>query len=239
MAPDPSSALRDLFTRNLGYKLVALLLALLLWFDVTTDETTVIDYPVPLRIAVEGPDMIVVNDPPDEVEVRFSGSGEELMRLDKDDLVIQKSVQGGESDTTMVNLDPRDVQRPTDLNVTPVAITPSQVRVVTDRFMEKTVLLEPIGSPPARTGWQVVDLGVEPRRVEVRGVTSEVRPIGSLGLDLSQLGRLGRPGEFEERLEIAVPDSLRTVTVSPDSVRITGRLVRSEPLEEDAEEGSS
>ena len=31
-----ASPIRDFFTRNLGYKLVALLLALLLWFDVTS-----------------------------------------------------------------------------------------------------------------------------------------------------------------------------------------------------------
>lgn len=231
MAPDPSSPLRDFFTRNLGYKLVALLLALLLWFDVTTDETTIIDYPVPLRIAVEGQDMIVVNDPPDEVEVSFSGSGKELIRLDKDDLLIQKEVVGGVNDTTIVDLDLQDVQRPTDLNVTPIGMSPSRIRVVTDRFVEKTVTLEPIGSPRTEEGWQVVDVSVEPREVKVRGVTSEVRPIGSLGLDLSQLEQLEAPGSFEERLEIAVPESLRTVTVAPDSVRIRGRVVRSRPIE--------
>jgi len=59
--------------------------------------------------------------------------------------------------------------------------------------------------------------------VRVRGVTAEVRPIGSLGLDLSQIGDV--EGEFDERMEIAIPESLRTVTVTPDTVRIRGRAV--------------
>lgn len=216
--------LRDLFTRNLGYKLVALLLALLLWFDVTTDETTIIDYPVPLRIAVEGRDMIITNEVPAEVDVSFSGTGKELLRLDEESLAIRKSVEGGENDTITVTLSPPDVQRPADLDVTPVAVSPSRVTVVTDRFTEKTVPLEPVGLPLAEEGYQVLNVRVEPRSVRVRGVTSEVRPIGSLALDLSQISR--EAGSFDERLEIAVPESLRTVTVEPESVRIRGSVVR-------------
>ncbi|MDX1660907.1 MAG: hypothetical protein R3326_03870, partial [Gemmatimonadota bacterium] len=154
MAP-LSTAVRDFFTQNIGYKLIAVLLALLLWFDVTTDETTVIDYPVPLRVAVEGSDMIVTNEIPGEVEVSFNGTGRSLMSLDKDDLLIQKEVEGGANDTTRIALTPGDVQWPAGLNVTPVGIRPSQVTVVTDRFVEKTVALEPIGEPETESGRQV------------------------------------------------------------------------------------
>jgi YbbR domain-containing protein len=221
--------MRDLFTKNLGYKLVALLVALLLWYDVTSDETTVIDYPVPLRVAVEGPDMIITNEIPGEVEVSFSGTGKELLRLDKDQLSIQKEVPGGENDTTQVTIELRDVRRPTDLNVIPIAISPGQVAVVTDRFIEKSVLLEPVGLPVTEEGFQIVNVEVEPRRVQVRGVTAEVRPIGSLALDLAQVTRIA--GAFDEVLEIAVPESLRTVTVTPDSVRIRGTVVEVSPIE--------
>lgn len=216
--------LRGTFTENLGYKLVALLLGLLLWFDVTSDETAVIEYPVPLRIAVEGRDMIVISPVPEEVEVSFAGTGKELLRLDKETLSIHKAVEGGENDTTLVSLDPQDVQRPADLDVTPIAVTPGQVRVVTDRFIEKTVPLDPIGLPLADQGYQVLNVRVTPETVQVRGVTSEVRPIGSLALDLSQISR--EPGSFDEQLEIAVPESLGTVTVEPESVRIRGTVVR-------------
>lgn len=221
--------MRDLFTKNLGYKLVALLVALLLWYDVTSDETTVIEYPVPLTVGVEGPDMIITNEYPGEVEVSFSGTGKELLRLDKDQLSIQKEVPGGENDTTLVTIELRDVRRPTDLNVIPIAISPGQIAVVTDRFIEKTVPLEPVGLPVTEEGFQIVNVEVEPRRVQVRGVTAEVRPIGSLALDLAQVTRVA--GAFDELLEIAVPDSLRTVTVTPDSVRIRGTVVEVSPIE--------
>lgn len=233
MASFPST-IRDFFTRNIGYKLIALLLALLLWFDVTTDETTVIEYPVPLRIAVEGRDMIITNEVPGEVEVSFTGTGRSLMGLDKDNLLIQKSVAGGENDTTRLSLAPADIQWPAGLNVTPVAVRPSQITVVTDRFVEKTVTLEPIDEPVTGANREIVDLQVDPRRVQVRGVTAEVNPIGSLGLDLSQIEPDG-PGPFDERLEIAVPETLRTVTVSPDSVRISGRVVDVQELEPEEE----
>lgn len=226
-----SGPLRDFFTRNLGYKLIALLLALILWFDVTSDETATIEYPVPLRIAVEGRDMIVTNDVPHDVEVTFSGPGKELLRLDKDDLSITKEIAGGENDTTPVRLEIQDVRRPNDLNLAPVSIDPGRVMVVTDRFIEKRVSLSPTGRPRTEDGSEVTDLAVEPRSVTLRGVTAEVRPIGSLALDLSQIEDVR--GAFDERLEIAVPDTLKTVSVQPDSVRITGRVVprRPEPAE--------
>lgn len=221
-----ASRIRDFFTRNPGYKAVALVLALLLWFDVTSDETAVIEYPVPLQIAVEGADMIITNREqlPSEVEVTFSGTGKELLRLDKDDLAVQERVQGGENDSIVVTLDLADVRKPADLGVTPVSITPSQVPVVTDRFMERTVPLQTVGAPRPVDGYRIDSVEVTPQRVQVRGVTAEVRPIGSLALDLSQVEDVR--GEFDQRLEIAVPESLGTVTVTPDTVRIRGRAVR-------------
>lgn len=220
-----AAPIRDFFTRNLGYKAVALVLALLLWYDVTSDETTVIEYPVPLQIAVEGADMIITNQAqlPPEVEVAFSGTGKELLRLDKDDLAVQERVQGGENDSIVVTLDLGDVRKPTDLALTPIGITPRQVTVVTDRFMERTVPLSAVGTPRPADGYRIESVQVTPRTVRVRGVTAEVRPIGSLGLDLSQIDDV--EGEFDERLEIAIPESLRTVTVTPDTVRIRGRAV--------------
>jgi YbbR domain-containing protein len=220
---DLVSSLRGLFIKNLGYKLIALLLAFLLWFDVSTDEVSVVEYPVPLRVAVRGSDMIVINDIPDEVEVTFTGRGRDLLGLEKDQLSIEKEIRGGENDTLQVAIDPRDVLKPADLEVTAIAVTPRQIVVVTDRFMEKTVTLQPIGMPMAQPGFEVVDVVVEPRLVKVRGVTSEVRAIGSLALDLSQIDRVSGP--LDVKLEIAVPESLRTITVTPDSVRIRGRVV--------------
>lgn len=221
-----ASRVRDFFTRNPGYKAVALVLALLLWFDVTSDETAVIEYPVPLQIAVEGADMIITNREqlPSEVEVTFSGTGKELLRLDKDDLSVQERVQGGENDSVVVTLDLADVRKPADLGVTPVSITPSQITVVTDRFIERTVPLQPVGAPRPAQGYRIDSVEVTPQRVQVRGVTAEVRPIGSLALDLSQVENIR--GEFDERLEIVVPEDLGTVTVTPDTVRIRGRVVR-------------
>lgn len=225
--------LRDFFTQNLGYKLVALLLALLLWFDVTSDETAVIEYPVPLSIAVEGRDMIITNDIPHEVDVRFSGTGKELLRLDKDRLAIRKEVRGGENDTVSVDLVPQDVQRPGDLNLVPTAVLPSRITVVTDRFIERTLPLEAVGAPQTEAGYRAAGVRLEPSRVTVRGVTAEVRPIGSLPLDLSRIAP--DPGPFEELLEITVPESLRTVRVTPDSVRVQGRV---EPIRRPVEEGA-
>ena len=220
-----AAPIRGFFTRNLGYKAVALVLALLLWYDVTSEETTVIEYPVPLQIAVEGADMIITNQQqlPPEVEVAFSGTGKELLRLDKDDLAVQERVQGGENDSIVITLDLADVRKPADLAVTPLGITPRQVTVVTDRFMERTVPLAAVGAPRPADGYRIESVQVTPGTVRVRGVTAEVRPIGSLGLDLSQIDDV--EGEFDQRMEIAIPESLRTVTVTPDTVRIRGRAV--------------
>ena len=224
----------EFFARNLGYKLIALLLALLLWFDVRTEKVSVIDYPVPVTLTIVGDEMTITNDPPTEVEVSFSGTGRDLLGLKKESLSIVKEVQGGENDTLSISLDLQDVQRPADLLVTPVGITPGSIEVVTDRDVEKTVPLQTEGLPLADDGYQVIDVTVEPARVSLRGVTAELGDIGSLSLDLEQLSR--GPGPFDERLAIAVPDKFRTVTVSPDSVRIQGDVIPIEEPEPPAEE---
>jgi YbbR domain-containing protein len=143
-------------------------------------------------------------------------------------------VQGGDNDTLVINLDLQDVQRPADLNVTPIGIAPGSIEVVTDRYVEKAVPLQTAGLPLAQAGYEVVDVTVEPSRVLLRGVTAELNGIGSLSLDLEQLSR--GPGFFDEQLAIIVPDKFKTVTVTPDSVRIQGAVVPIEEPEPPAEE---
>ncbi|HEX6069011.1 MAG TPA: hypothetical protein VFZ18_04290, partial [Longimicrobiaceae bacterium] len=73
------SPLRAL-TENWQLKLLALALAVLLWVVVSAEQVTSQWIPVPLQINETDPDFeLVSTDIPTEVDVRFTGSGRDLV----------------------------------------------------------------------------------------------------------------------------------------------------------------
>jgi hypothetical protein len=114
------------FTERLGLKMVALAVAVVLWFIATSKEPT--EEIVPVRLAVTLDSSMALRDPLPEVHALVAGEGREIFALYSRPPVIRRTMLLGVDSATFV-FTPDDVQLPPGAEVLVRDIQPRQVVV--------------------------------------------------------------------------------------------------------------
>lgn len=186
MIPD----LRRLFTENWPIKLASLLLAVTLWFYVTSKGKTEVSLTVPLELRNIPAGMAVVGDVPGTLEVRIQGQE----RLLRDINISRKIIAAADlsvahEGANILRISPDDIRRPSGVFITHLA--PYDIRIMLERLVRKTIRLRPVltGAPPAR----IASLSVTPPRITVEGPASAMKDLTSLPtLPIDASGMSGR-----------------------------------------------
>jgi YbbR domain-containing protein len=233
--------MKALLTDQLGLKLVSLLMGFSLWYTVSSEQEAefALSIPIELRNLPEG--LEVVEESVQQVEVRLRGPTEILRRLTPQDVNIGVALDDAEAGERLAYLTPRDVGAPFGARV--MRVTPTSVRLVLDRTMERSVEVIPrvVGSPAE--GFELNDIELSPAAIRVVGpavrlegleqVTTE--PVSADGLrerytravrvELDPLVRLEREMTVEITLDVR-EERLRR--------ELSGVAVRTEPADSSA-----
>ena len=212
---------------NLGFKIVALVVAVMFWFGVKTDRQTEVTWPVPLDIVPESDDETVIGGYPDAVEVVFSGTGKELLRLGDQNFRVRKVLPPGRPGPRRVALDPADVAGGANLAVNAVEVEPSVLTVTVDRIVTKRVPLRPLAEIDPAPGYEL-DGGIrfEPPTVTLIGARTILETIDTVAVDLSRFQ--GAREEIREAVAVRIPRHPE-VEVQPDTIVIRARLQPAPP----------
>jgi len=181
-----------MLTRNLGTKLFALLLAVVLWAYAVartrpTAEVTVWAPVYTKDLASEYSYTAV----PDRAAVRVRGPRDRISALEREHgaLVVfasAKDLQPGEHTTALMTPKP-----PAGIRV--ISVEPNLVRLRVERLVERTLrlVLKVEQMPPS--GYTLSGLQITPPEVQVRGTDSEVARIAAAGVvpDLEMLAGRG------------------------------------------------
>lgn len=169
-------------TDNWQLKLLALALAVLLWVVVSAEQVTSQWIPVPLRIEENDPDYELVSPAEyGEVEVRFTGSGRDLMELAirKPPLVL--TIDNVDATTQDFRLTPTMVQIPSQLAVNAQEVRSAVVRLNFRRLASREMPVQPTVNREVASGWTLVDtLQLTPAQVEIRGPAERVAAVRQL-----------------------------------------------------------
>jgi YbbR domain-containing protein len=239
--------MKSLFTDHLGLKLISLLMGFSLWYAVASEQEAefALSIPIELRDLPEG--LEVIEESVQQVEVRLRGPAEILRRLTPQDVNIGVELADAEPGERLAYLTPRDVSVPFGARV--MRVTPTSVRIVLDRTMERTVDVIPrvVGSPAE--GFELFDIELFPVRIGVVGpsallsgleqVTTE--PVSADGLrepysrsvrvELDPLVRLAREMTVEITLDVQeerMRRELRGVALRAVPSDVAARLAASE-----------
>lgn len=170
--------LHDLLFADWSLKLLALAIALGLWFAVTGQRApaTARLRRVPLRFVLPTGTEIA-NEPREEVEVTLRGGKQALESIRAGDIVITYDASGYKPGERLVRLTPENVKLGLPEGVSPESvhvdrIEPVSVPLRIERVEEREVEVEPRleGKPPA--GFEVLGVESRPQRVRVRGPQS-------------------------------------------------------------------
>lgn len=170
---------RKILFENWGIKLVSLVLAVTLWFYVTSKGKTQMSLAVPLELRNVPRSMAVVGDVAKNLDVRIQGQ-ERLLR----DITIGKKVFGildltsARVGDNLFRISPDNIRRPRGISVTHIA--PFDVKIRMEPIMQKSVKLQPVLHGTPALGYEVIEASTMPAKITVEGPSSVIQPLHAL-----------------------------------------------------------
>ncbi len=186
---------RPALLRNLGTKLLALAIAILVWFVFSAQQRERISertYRIPLSVANVPSQALIASPLPPTIEVRLSGPFTALRQLDPGKLEAVIDLTGAPLGEKIYRLDPEDINVPQQVEV--IAISPSEIRVALDAAAEKTLpIIARLTGTPA-TGYEAAEVLVEPPVARLLGPKAALSRMTSVETDPVSVA--GRAADF-------------------------------------------
>ncbi len=209
--------------KHIGVRVLAVILAFLLWVHVVTDKEYEHSMEFPLRITGIQDGILLISDPPSTCEVKVRGSGKQLLRflVETEDLSIDVSAYS--TGFYVVDLTPGDliVSHKSAVEIIEI-ISPKKIRLQFEERLEKVVRVEPdIEITPALGYLKEGELRVIPDTVTVIGPKHLVRPM--IAVSTEKLTYTDISSNLREQIRL-LPDSAK-VTLSDTTVIIEQDII--------------
>ena len=170
--------------RNLGTKVLALTIAILLWFVFSAQQRERISertYRIPLSVANVPAATLIASPLPPTVEVRLRGPFTALRQLDPDRIEAVIDLTNAPRGERVYRLAPEDINVPREVEV--ISIAPSEIRVELDASAEKSLpIAARLTGKPAR-GYELGEVSVEPRVARLVGPASALSRMTAVETD--------------------------------------------------------
>jgi YbbR domain-containing protein len=206
--------------RDIGLKIVALMLAATLWFVVSAPRRERMRERIataPLSLVSIPQDLVITTEIPGSVEVRLRGRASELRSVSSQSIEVPVDlswVQGaGEFEFT---LRPQAVNAPPGIEV--VSLNPNRIRFRIERVRRRTVPIRPflVGNPG--TGYTIGEPTADPPFALVSGPSSQVLKLSEVTTD--RIIMTNRTSTFVQNVAVVAESSLVRV-VSPAMTQVT------------------
>lgn len=207
---------KEPFIKDAGKKVLALLIALTLWFVANLQHDVEKYISIDINYANLPKGLIIVNNPPENLNIRVRGPRSQLSSLSPKDMVFTVDLSNLTMGTSMFEIRTDQIVPPRDVQVT--AISPSEINLDVDRLAQKRVSVEPVIEPPD-TGFEITgNTQVTPESVDIRGPEKLLKRIKSVGTDPVSLK--GEKSKFTIEVPLRSPYSLVEIT-GGNTVKVT------------------
>jgi len=199
--------------RHLGLKVLAIVLASVLWFTVAGEHVVERSLRVPLAVRNLPPNLEIVGDLPEAVDIRVRGSAAQLSRLDAGDVVAMVDLATARTGARLFHLRTDEVRVPYGIDV--AQVTPPSISLSLEKALRRTVPIVPTTDGEPAPGFVVGRISAEPSNVQIIGPESHVRDVAAATTE---------PVEIDGKNE-RVRDVV-TVGVTDASVRLVEQALR-------------
>lgn len=220
------SVLRGLLFDNLGLKLVALLMALLVYLNVYTDRPASMTVSFPIQIDDLGDSLSLSGPRPAPVHVALKGTGKQLLRVRLTEPPIKISLDGVGPGRYQRTIAPADLPIQIDGPQVEHVIGPRMVELQIERRVHRAipVAARVNGVPASGFAWPGTVVA-QPMSVIVTGPRSAIAALDSVELRAVSIG--GRRDTLDTPVEpVALPD---WCTADPLMVRLKVPVRRASP----------
>jgi YbbR domain-containing protein len=192
--------LKDLITRNWGFKLLSFFLALVLWMTLVPEEKTYSErtLAVPLETRNIPPNMELVEKSVSFVDVTVRATNRLLGQLTGNETTAVLDLKNATVAQEEYALDPSMVIVPA--NAKAVRVFPSKARIKLERANEIEMDVTPSTVGKVRDGFKIDKIEALPAKIKVRGPESKFRPKDRLRVGDVDVTDLAETTEFEAAL---------------------------------------
>ena len=163
--------------RNIGLKIMALLLATALWFTVAGESEVERVMRVPLEFRNRSTSLEIVGDAPTTVDVRVVGSSALLGRLEAGEVIAVLDLTGTNAGSRLFPMRPDNVRVPYGVEV--LQVNPATIPLELENSLKRSLPIVPAIDGDPAPGFVTGRVTVEPATIEVIGAESHVKNLSS------------------------------------------------------------
>ena len=210
------------FVQNFGLKVIALLLAVGLWFVVAHDPIAEVEMNVPIEFHNLPENLEIDSASFTQAQIRVRGPERVIHRLGASDVRAEISLANVSPGERTFDLTARQVHVPQDLEV--VQIIPGQFQLSFDTRTTRTVEVRARVTGTFASGMRVAQVIADPSNIMITGPRRRVEAVESATTD--PVGVSGTMTRQSFLTQAYVPDPLIQV-VHPTPIRVTVIMERS------------
>lgn len=220
--------------RNKGLKLLALLLAIVAWVAVGSEERTEASIQLGLELVNIPKHLLVTNEIPTHIEVQVQGPRSVVRELSverpRKQIDLSRAVPG----TMTIPLSPGSLNLPRGIVVS--RIRPNSLTITLDEALTKKVTVQPVLSGAPAAGFEVSEVHLSPAEVPLTGpkkILQQLKAVQTLPIDISNLNSsLTRNVELDfQNQPLTYADSQSVVAKVTIRPKLQSRLISNVPVQ--------
>jgi YbbR domain-containing protein len=193
--------MKKLLLENIGMKISAVILAVILWFFVTSRGQSEVSMEIPVGYKNIPAGLESVKQSVKSISVNIKGQERLLRNLKSANVRVYIDLNKAKKGRGTYYISKNDVILPRTMTV--IGINPSSVEIVLEETITKTVPVKPVivGSP--KKGFIVGSVEVTPMDVTIEGVKAEVNMTKILMTEPVDISDIDKSSVFDTRLDMA------------------------------------
>jgi len=207
---------------NLGYKLLALAMALFLWVVARGTASVERGFDIPVVLQDTPDELVLVNLGADVVNVRVLGTRAALRNFDPEKLEYAIDVSSSKPGQASFEVDLSRFDLPRGTRI--VSRSPSQIELAFEPRIAKTLKVKPDVEGSPAEGFRLGKVSVDPPRVRITGARSEVLRLSYVATETIDVG--GATGTLEREVRVSAGSG----HVWAESPRVVEVKVEVEPV---------
>jgi YbbR domain-containing protein len=202
--------------KNLGLKITAVLLSILLWIFATSRGLSEISLDVPLEFKNIPPRLELMSYDVKSVSLNIKGQERLIRTIRPTDIRVWIDLSKAKKGEGIYAINRNNTSLP--LAVTLKSITPTSVKVLLEESISKTVRVTPIAVGTPERGYYVKSIIVVPQTVDIEGPSSKIRKVDKVKTE--PLDITGRSETLTKDLKLDVSGMTIRTRVNEVTVKV-------------------